>query len=180
MSMGEMSGVLNSLIGRNIVSQVSSLSILPKAAYAGFDPTADSLHLGHLSVLATLLRFNLFGHKVVALVYLTSIYNNQVGDVTAAMGDPMFRANVRPDVENWDIHDNTQKIQNQIRQLLDLLGISAEKHGAGRYSPENTNIRLNSSWFSKMPAIEFISKYGKLFQAKSMMAHEGYWVFSYI
>lgn len=93
------------------------------------------------------------------------------------MGDPMFRANIRPDMGNMNIFESTQKIQNQVRDLFDLLGKSAIENSAGQYSPENTIIRLNSSWLSKMPAIEFISKYGKLFQAKSMMSHEGYQIF---
>ncbi len=62
-----MNSALKILTSRNIVGQTSTIC-QSKGVYAGFDPTADSLHLGHLGLLTSLFRFNICGHKIVALV----------------------------------------------------------------------------------------------------------------
>lgn len=97
------SNLIKQLQERGLVAQVTDEEALaerlaqgPIALYCGFDPTADSLHLGHLVPLLCLKRFQLAGHKPVALV----------GGATGLIGDPSFKAaerklNTTDTVNEW-------------------------------------------------------------------------------
>lgn len=97
------SNLIKQLQERGLVAQVTDEEALaerlaqgPIALYCGFDPTADSLHLGHLVPLLCLKRFQMAGHKPVALV----------GGATGLIGDPSFKAaerklNTEDTVQEW-------------------------------------------------------------------------------
>ena len=120
------------------------------ALYCGFDPTADSLHLGHLVPVLVLKRFQLAGHKPIALV----------GGATGMIGDPSFKATERklntPDViASW-----VEKIRGQVAPFLSFEG-------------DNAAIMANNyDWFGGMGALEFLRDIGKHFSINAMIKKE--------
>ena len=76
--------------------------------YAGFDPTADSLHFGNLLVLMTLLRFVRQGHRVICLI----------GDATASLGDPSGRSKERPEISQQEIDSNSRGVSSDINKVF--------------------------------------------------------------
>jgi len=123
----------------------------PMTLYCGFDPTADSLHIGHLLPLLVLKRFQLAGHKPIALV----------GGGTGLIGDPSGKAaertlNPKEVVEQW-----AQKIKNQLGQFLDF------------DSQENPAILANNyEWLGSLQVIEFLRDIGKNFPLGAMLAKD--------
>ena len=123
----------------------------PIALYCGFDPTADSLHLGHLVPLLCLKRFQQAGHKPVALV----------GGATGLIGDPSFKAaerklNTEDTVQEW-----VDKIRKQVAPFLDF--------DCG----DNTAIAANNyDWFGSMNVLTFLRDIGKHFSVNQMINKE--------
>lgn len=123
----------------------------PITLYAGFDPTAPSLHVGHLVVLVVLRRFQLAGHHPIALV----------GGATGLVGDPSGRneersLNSEEVVEQWVGH-----IRRQVSQYLDF------------EAPTNpARVVNNLDWTAPMSAIEFLRDIGKHFSVNQMLAKE--------
>ncbi|MTM91681.1 tyrosine--tRNA ligase, partial [Turicibacter sanguinis] len=78
--------------------------------YCGFDPTADSLHIGHLLMILILKRFQLAGHKPLALV----------GGATGLIGDPSGRSVERPDSNLETVEKWSNSIKGQLSQFLDF------------------------------------------------------------
>ena len=123
----------------------------PVKLYAGFDPTAPSLHVGHLVVLVVLRRFQLAGHHPIALV----------GGATGLVGDPSGRneersLNSEKVVEKWVGH-----IRGQVSQYLDF------------EAPTNpARVVNNLDWTASMSAIEFLRDIGKHFSVNQMLAKE--------
>jgi len=123
----------------------------PRVLYCGFDPTADSLHLGHLVPLLVLRRFQDAGHKPIALV----------GGATGLIGDPSFKAAERqlntPDiVAGW-----ADKIRNQVSQFIAFDGI------------ENPAVVVNNlDWASEMNVLDFLRDVGKHFSVNAMINKE--------
>lgn len=119
--------------------------------YCGFDPTADSLHLGHLVPLLTLKRFQLAGHRPIALV----------GGATGMIGDPSFKATERklntPDViAGW-----VDRIRGQVSPFLDF--------DCGANSAMVAN---NHDWFGSMDVLTFLRDIGKHFSVNAMISKE--------
>jgi tyrosyl-tRNA synthetase len=123
----------------------------PITLYAGFDPTASSLHVGHLVVLVVLRRFQLAGHHPIALV----------GGATGLVGDPSGRneersLNTQDVVEEWVV-----RIREQVSQYLDF------------EAPTNpARVVNNLDWTAPMSAIEFLRDIGKHFSVNQMLAKE--------
>lgn len=118
--------------------------------YCGFDPTADSLHIGSLVPLLVLKRFQLAGHKPIALV----------GGATGMIGDPSFKATERklntPDViAGWG-----DKIRAQVAPFLSFEGRNAAV------------MANNYDWFGGMGALEFLRDIGKHFSVNAMIKKE--------
>jgi tyrosyl-tRNA synthetase len=103
----------------------------PLRVYAGFDPTAPDLHLGHTVLLRKLKHFQDLGHNVIFLI----------GDFTGMIGDPTGRNVTRPPLSEEDITRNARTYLEQVFKIL---------------SPTVTEIRRNSEWFSKFTAAEFV------------------------
>ena len=151
------SQLIDQLRQRGLIAQVSAEEELeahldqPRVIYCGFDPTADSLHLGHLVPLLVLKRFQEAGHTPIALV----------GGATGLIGDPSFKAAERklntPDViSGW-----AEKIKSQVSQFIDF--------DCG----ENAAIVANNlDWTAEMSALEFLRDVGKHFSVNSMINKE--------
>ena len=119
--------------------------------YTGYDPTADSLHLGHLVAILTSSRLQLAGHKPYALV----------GGATGLIGDPSFKdaersLQTKETVEGW-----VKSIQGQLAGLLDFEN--------GQNKAEMVN---NYDWFSDISFIDFLRDVGKYFTVNYMMSKE--------
>ena len=151
------SQVIEQLRQRGLVAQVSGDTELEghlnqaRTIYCGFDPTADSLHLGHLVPLLVLKRFQQAGHTPVALV----------GGATGMIGDPSFKADERrlntPDViAGW-----ADKIRHQVSQFIDF--------DCGDNSAVVAN---NLDWTEGMSALDFLRDVGKHFSVNNMIAKE--------
>ncbi|STQ44261.1 Tyrosine--tRNA ligase [Ewingella americana] len=109
------SNLIKQLQERGLIAQVTDEQALaerlaqgPIALYCGFDPTADSLHLGHLVPLLCLKRFQLDGHKPVALV----------GGATGLIGDPSFKATERKLNTNETVNEWVEKSASKCRLSL--------------------------------------------------------------
>ena len=151
------SQLLDQLRKRGLVAQVSGDAELEahldqqRTIYCGFDPTADSLHLGHLVPLLVLKRFQQAGHKPIALV----------GGATGMIGDPSFKADERklntPDViAGW-----ADKIRAQVSQFIDF------------DSGDNPAIVVNNlDWTAEMTALDFLRNVGKHFSVNAMINKE--------
>ncbi|MDR0805929.1 MAG: tyrosine--tRNA ligase [Enterobacteriaceae bacterium] len=150
--------LIKQLQERGLVAQVTDEEALserlaqgPIALYCGFDPTADSLHLGHLVPLLCLKRFQLAGHKPVALV----------GGATGLIGDPSFKAAERKLNTEDTVADWVNKIRQQVSPFLDF--------DCGDNSARMAN---NYDWFGGMKVLTFLRDIGKHFSVNTMINKE--------
>ncbi|MBG6248299.1 MULTISPECIES: tyrosine--tRNA ligase [Symbiopectobacterium] len=150
--------LIQQLQERVLVAQVTDENALaeqlaqgPIALYCGFDPTADSLHLGHLVPLLCLRRFQLAGHKPVALV----------GGATGLIGDPSFKVTERKLNTNETVGEWVEKIRDQVSPFLDF--------DCGDNSAVMTN---NYDWFGGMNVLTFLRDIGKHFSVNQMINRE--------
>lgn len=149
--------VLTDLQQRDLIAQVTDESELAQLLaceevrpYAGFDPTADSLHIGSLVPLLSLRRFQMAGHRPIAVV----------GGATGLIGDPSFKAserglNDRDIVEKW-----TESLRTQIKPFLDFEGA----HPA--------TVVNNHAWLGPMQLLPFLRDIGKHFRINTMIAKD--------
>ncbi|MDF7670588.1 tyrosine--tRNA ligase [Orbaceae bacterium ESL0721] len=150
--------VIKQLQERGLIAQVTDEKALIErleqgsiALYCGFDPTADSLHLGHLVPLLCLKRFQIAGHKPIALV----------GGATGLIGDPSFKAVERKLNTEQTVIDWSNKIKDQVSPFLDFS------------SKENPAIIANNyEWFGSMNVLTFLRDIGKYFSVNSMINKE--------
>lgn len=122
----------------------------PTAGYIGFDPTADSLHIGHLTQIMTLLNFQVAGHKPFALV----------GGATGMVGDPSGKSSERNLLSEEALRHNESCIKNQLQKFLDFTGSNAA---------EMVN---NYDWFKDFKFLDFIRDVGKHITVNYMMAKD--------
>ena len=119
--------------------------------YSGFDPTASSLHVGHLLQVLGLARSQRFGHSPIALV----------GGGTGLIGDPSFKATERPLLSVEQVHANVEGLRGQLARFLDFDSTAAP-----------ARLIDNAEWLTKLGAIEFMRDVGKHFSVNAMMAKE--------
>src|ERR1700752_4839834 len=119
--------------------------------YIGFDPTADSLHVGSLAQIMTLVRFQLAGHKPLALV----------GGATGMVGDPSGKSAERNLLDADTLNKNVEGIKNQLNKFLDF--------NCGANSAELVN---NYDWFKNYSFLDFIRDAGKHITVNYMMAKD--------
>ena len=149
--------VLKDLQSRGLIAQTTDIEALDAllneqkiALYCGFDPTADSLHIGHLLPVLALRRFQQAGHTPIALV----------GGATGMIGDPSFKAverslNSAETVAGW-----VESIRNQLKPFLSFEG-------------ENAAIMANNAdWFGSMNCLDFLRDIGKHFSVNAMLNKE--------
>lgn len=151
------SNLLADLEARGLVAQMTggdelaSFLQAPRTLYCGFDPTADSLHIGSLVPLLTLKRFQMAGHKPIALV----------GGATGLIGDPSFKAQERklntPDiVSNW-----VDKLKAQVSAFVEF--------DTAENAAEVVN---NLDWVGKIDVLSFLRDVGKHFSINNMINKE--------
>lgn len=151
-----MQTVLDDLDWRGLVVQTtgrealgSALADGPVSLYCGFDPTASSLHVGHLTQVLTMRRFQLAGHRPIALV----------GGATGLIGDPRMSGervlNDATVVAGW-----VENLRDQISRFLDL---------EGEFGVTMVN---NLDWIGGLGALEFLRDMGKHFRMGTMLAKD--------
>lgn len=121
------------------------------SGYIGFDPTADSLHVGHLVQIMTLVHFQRAGHKPFALV----------GGATGMVGDPSGKSQERNLLDAQTLQHNVDCVQKQLEKFLDF--------NCGENSAEMVN---NYDWFQNMTFLDFIRDVGKHISVNYMMAKD--------
>lgn len=119
--------------------------------YIGFDPTADSLHIGSLVQIMILVHFQRCGHKPIALV----------GGATGMVGDPSGKSKERNLLDEDTLNKNVAGVKAQLEQFLDF--------NCGENSAEMAN---NYDWFQNMSFLEFIRDSGKHITVNYMMAKD--------
>lgn len=121
------------------------------SGYIGFDPTADSLHVGHLTQIMTLIHFQRAGHKPVALV----------GGATGMVGDPSGKSAERNLLSEDVLNHNVKCLESQLKKFLDF--------NCGANSAEMVN---NYDWFKNISFLDFIRDVGKHLTVNYMMAKD--------
>lgn len=152
--MGEASGILDELGWRGLIAQSTDLDALaaataagPMTVYAGFDPTAPSLHAGHLVPLLTLRRFQQAGHRPIVLA----------GGATGMIGDPR-ESGERSMHAGETIAEWAGRIGGQLERFVDF--------GDG---PTAAIIENNLDWTASMSAVDFLRDLGKHFSVNTML-----------
>ncbi|MBK7666573.1 MAG: tyrosine--tRNA ligase [Sphingobacteriaceae bacterium] len=120
-------------------------------AYIGFDPTADSLHVGSLAQIMTLLRFQKAGHKPIALI----------GGATGMVGDPSGKSEERNLLDEEALNKNIASIKKQLEKFLDF--------NSGVNGAELVN---NYDWMKEFSFLTFIREVGKYISVNYMMAKD--------
>jgi tyrosyl-tRNA synthetase len=120
------------------------------SAYAGFDPTAPSLHVGHLVPVMGLAHLQRAGHRPVALV----------GGGTGMIGDPSGKTAERQLVSPEEIEQNSRALEKQLERFLDFSG------------PKAARLLDNAVWLRPLKAVEFMRDVGKHFTVNYMLAKD--------
>ena len=150
--------IFKELSWRELINQTTDDANLPRflcekqhTVYAGFDPTADSLHVGHLMALMILRRFQRAGHRPIALV----------GGATGMIGDPSGKSEERNLLSLDSLRANVAGMEAQLRRFLDF--------DCGANSAVLVN---NYDWMNKFGFLEFLRDIGKHFPVNVMLTKE--------
>lgn len=151
-------GLLADLSARGLIHDSTDAAALearlnekPIGIYVGFDPTADSLHVGHLLGQMTLRRFQLAGHRPFPLA----------GGATGMVGDPSGKSEERNLLDADTLRHNVESIKSQLANLLDFTpGASA------------ATLVNNADWTANVSALDFLRDVGKHITVNQMMAKD--------
>jgi tyrosyl-tRNA synthetase len=153
-----MQAILAELSWRGLINQTTDdenlprlLMEKPRTVYAGFDPTADSLHVGHLMALMILRRFQQAGHRPIALV----------GGATGMIGDPSGKSEERNLLSPEMLQANIAGMEPQLRRFLDF--------DRGAHSAVLVN---NYDWMGRFGYLEFLRDVGKHFPVNVMLTKD--------
>jgi tyrosyl-tRNA synthetase len=146
--------VFESLEKRGLIKQITNADKIsqllesesPTTFYMGFDPTADSLHVGHLLQLVTAKRLADMGHNPIMLI----------GGATASVGDPTGKSEMRQMLDHTTIWVNAEKISAQIKSIMG----------------QDCRIVNNMSWFDGARYLHVIREVGKHFSVNNMLRAE--------
>ncbi len=150
--------LLEDLQWRGLLADCTDLAALtkrvaegPVTLYCGFDPTGDSLHVGHLMGQLTLRRFQLAGHRPIAVA----------GGATGMIGDPSGKSAERNLLTPEQLAHNVAAITGQLNQLLDF-------HAAGNPA----RLMNNADWTAPVSYLDFLREVGKYFSLNVMLAKD--------
>jgi tyrosyl-tRNA synthetase len=149
--------ILEELKWRGLIADCTDAAELEKkisspiTLYCGFDPTADSLHVGNLVPLLALRRFQLLGHNPIAVA----------GGATGSIGDPSGKTQERPLLTKEVLNHNIASVKVQLAKLLDF---ETQKNPA--------RLMDNASWIQNIPYLDFLRDIGKHFSVNQMVAKE--------
>ncbi|MFF4129870.1 tyrosyl-tRNA synthetase [Microbispora rosea] len=153
-----MADILDELEWRDVIAQTTDIDALRKAladgpitVYAGFDPTAPSLHVGNLATLLILTRFQRAGHRPIGLV----------GGATGLIGDPSGRSTERA-LNSSDI----------VAEWVSRIRVQVEKFLSFEEGPTAAALVSNLDWTANLSAIDFLRDIGKHFPVNRMLARE--------
>jgi len=144
---------------RGLIHQVTDDEVIDQAsrggvtAYAGFDPTASSLHLGHLLQLCNLRRLQLRGNRPIALA----------GGGTGLIGDPSGRSSERMLLNQDDLDANVANIREQLGRFLDFSDAAGDAKAL---------LLDNAAWLTTISLTDFLRDVGKHFTVNQMIARE--------
>ncbi len=147
-------GLIEELAQRGLIAQMTGDNQLadhlrePRTLYCGFDPTADSLHIGSLVPLLVLKRFQMAGHKPVALV----------GGATGLIGDPSFKAAERKLNDQQTVATWVEALKKQVSRFIEF--------GEGTTAAKVVN---NLDWIGPISLLEFLRDVGKHFSVNNMV-----------
>lgn len=150
-----MKNVIDALTERGFIDQMTSPDLKEKLAkpskvYLGFDPTADSLHLGNLVGIVALAWFQKFGHIPYALI----------GGATGRIGDPSGKSAERPLLDQHELDHNVASLTRFLVKILDF-----------SQGPKPVVLN-NNDWLGKFTLIDFLRDVGKHFRVGPMLAKE--------
>ncbi|MGI5272236.1 tyrosine--tRNA ligase [Nonomuraea sp. CA-218870] len=153
-----MTDILDELEWRDVIAQTTDITALrealskgPITVYAGFDPTAPSLHVGNLATLLILTRFQRAGHQPIGLV----------GGATGLIGDPSGRSTERA--------LNTSDV---VAEWVARIRVQVEKFLSFEPGPNAATLVSNLDWTAELSAIDFLRDVGKHFPVNRMLARE--------
>ncbi len=151
-----MSNVIECLKERGLIDALTSEEFVKRAneplkIYVGFDPTADSLHIGNLVGIVVLKWFQMYGHIPVVVL----------GGATGRIGDPSGKSMERPLLDDATIQYNVARIRRHFEAVLDFF------HPTARPIVVN-----NDQWYSKFSLVDFLRDVGKHFRIGTMLAKE--------
>jgi tyrosyl-tRNA synthetase len=147
----EQRGLVADVAHREELERLLAPGAAPITLYVGFDPTADSLHLGHLMGLLILRRFQEAGHRPIALA----------GGATGMIGDPSGKSAERNLLSAETLGANIAGIEGQLRRLLDF----ESKSNPAR-------VVNNADWTRNLGVLDFLRDIGKHFSVNAMMAKD--------
>ena len=146
------------LVARGLIAQVTNEEEIKKLInagkavfYIGFDPTADSLHVGHFMALCLMKRLQMAGNKPIALI----------GGGTAMIGDPSGRTDMRQMMTKETIEHNCECFKKQMSRFID-------------FSDDKALMVNNADWLLDLSYIEFIRDVGSHFSVNRMLSAECY------
>ena len=158
----EINGILEDLTLRGLLQDSTDQNALqerlgqgPITLYCGFDPTADSLHLGHLVPLLTLRRFQDAGHRPIALA----------GGATGMVGDPSGRSEERNLLEQNELSSNVAAVAKQLESFLSFDDESKKKGIAALLVD-------NREWTAEVNVLDFLRDVGKHVTVGTMLSKE--------
>ena len=151
-----MANVYDTLLERGLIAQTTHEKEIRELLgnekvtfYIGFDPTADSLHVGHFLQMVVMRHMQLAGHRPIAII----------GDGTAMVGDPSGRSDMRQMMTLETIQHNADRFKSQLSRLIDF--------GEGKAIMVN-----NSDWLLKLNYVEFLREIGVHFSVNRMLTCE--------
>ena len=146
------------LVARGLIAQVTDEDVVKELInngkatfYIGFDPTADSLHVGHFMALCLMKRLQMAGNKPIALV----------GGGTAMIGDPSGRTDMRQMMTTETINHNVECFKKQMSRFID-------------FSDGKALIVNNADWLLNLNYVDFIRDVGPCFSVNNMLRAECY------
>ncbi len=149
-----MDNVFNILIARKFIKQTTTDELCavfskPVTCYAGFDPTAESLHVGHMLPIMALAQLQRAGHRPIAIV----------GGATARIGDPSGKDAMRSMLSAEQLAANIAGIRGQLGRILD-------------FSDGKALLLNNGDWLNAQNYIDFLREVGVHFSVNRMLAAE--------
>ena len=151
-----MANIIDELNYRGVIEQYSDekkvreMLETKQTIYCGFDPSAASMHLGNYVMISLLRRFQLAGHRIVALV----------GGATGMIGDPSGKSSERNLLTKEKLAFNTNALKQQLARFIDL------------EDPEKGILVSNLDWLGELSMIDFLRDYGKYFSINYMLSKE--------
>ncbi|KAI5197430.1 hypothetical protein AUEXF2481DRAFT_63237 [Aureobasidium subglaciale EXF-2481] len=131
-------------------------------AYSGIDPTAPSLHLGHLLPMMVLFWMYIHGHKAVSVI----------GGATARIGDPTGRLISRQEMDRDTIASNFISLQSCVRAMWQNAERYAERHGYPKEKTWSRSVKNNTVWLRKLKIIDFLTDAGTVARMGAMLGRD--------